>query len=321
MDNELLKRVLTENSRIIIAGFGAFLHKEQGGALVFSPFLRKDDGKLSAIIELEYGVTSSEAKEMIEEFASKIRTILKVKSKYYIDNVGALITDNNGVISFVEESAAPAATVQGAHPQPSATEMPAAQVVQQDRPFQPAQPSIVQAPIPNPMPTPVIAPQPISRPIAQPTPPQPIPQPIARPIPQPAHAQQSNRVQGASAPIAPTPSPFSRPAPAQAPQPIKANGSPINGTNNVHSAQGMQRAQGAPRVQSEQGSAGARSGVQAPPRQRPQQGVNQKPRSPRPLKKSKKSDMWLIVAIIAALIVIGLMIFGIVTSSQMPPLE
>ncbi|MEF9950732.1 MAG: hypothetical protein RR752_06095, partial [Mucinivorans sp.] len=91
MDNELLKRVLSENSRIIIPGFGAFLRKEHGGAIVFSPFLRTDDGKLGAIIALEYGVSPQEAQTMIGEFAEKMRTILKVKSKYYIDGLGMLI--------------------------------------------------------------------------------------------------------------------------------------------------------------------------------------------------------------------------------------
>ncbi|MEG0163151.1 MAG: hypothetical protein RR652_04375, partial [Mucinivorans sp.] len=75
------------------------------------PFLRTDDGKLGAIIALEYGVSPQEAQTMIGEFAEKMRTILKVKSKYYIDGLGMLIVDNNGVISFLEEEAKPAPRV------------------------------------------------------------------------------------------------------------------------------------------------------------------------------------------------------------------
>lgn len=165
MDKELLKRILAENTRVIIPNFGAFLRKQQGDSVVFSPFLKTDDGLITSIVEQEYGVSGDDAKSMVTEFVTYMRTVLATKSKYYIDDVGMLIVDSNGAISFVAEQPKPAAPVQ-----------PVVQNVAPQPTVQPIQPQR-------------IAPQPISQPIApQPIAPQPmrapmpsIPQPIAQP--------------------------------------------------------------------------------------------------------------------------------------------
>lgn len=274
MDNELLQRILRTNSRVVIPGFGAFLRKEQGGALIFSPFLRTDDGKLKAILELEYGVSTAEAEAMMGEFAERVRTILKVKSKYYIDGVGMLLVDNNGVVSFVEDKAPLAA--------------PAPQPVAQTQSFVP----------PAPAPAPSVAPQQaVRQPLATPQPqpqPQPAPQPAPTPAPRPV------------APVAPNVSPFARPAaPAPAPMPTAPRpAAPI--PTPAPTAPRPTGASGQPMA----GMPGA-----------PQKG--QRPSGPmrKPTKKSKKSDMWLVVAIIAAAVVIILMVLGILNSSQLPPIE
>lgn len=258
MDNELLKRVLRENSRIIIPGFGAFLRKEQGGAMIFSPFLRTDDGKLSAIVALEYGISPTEAATMISEFSEKVRTILKVKSKYYIDEVGMLMVDSNGVVSFVEEIAKPTPVAQTTPaPEPYVAPQPT-------RPVQPLQPQPIQQHTATP------------RPMMPTPPPQPIPQPM------PARAQP---LAAPAAPVAPAPSPFAR---AAAPQPV--SGTPR------------------PTPQKPQQPVAGRAPSQMPPK-----GTGQPKRTGavRPIKKSKKSDMWLMIAILAAAVVILLMVYAI----------
>ncbi|MEG3048110.1 MAG: hypothetical protein RR872_05705 [Mucinivorans sp.] len=250
MDNELLKRLLAENSRIIIPGFGAFLRKDQGGALVFSPFLRTDDGKLNAIVAVEYGVSVDEAKGMIAEFAERVRTILKVKSKYYIDDLGMLMVDNNGVISFVAQAprpvVAPASAPIVEQPQPQAMMPSVSPITSRPAPLR-AQPMGVPTPSPFARPTSPIAPIPA-----------PIPSPISTPRP--------------------------APMPQRPPQPIS------------------------PRPA-------------AAPNHNPQPKPRPKPSAIHSNPKSKQNDMWLIIAIVAAAVVIVLMIFGIINTSQMPPIE
>ncbi|MEG2606709.1 MAG: hypothetical protein RR980_05615 [Mucinivorans sp.] len=277
MDNELLKRVLSENSRIIIPGFGAFLRKEHGGAIVFSPFLRTDDGKLGAIIALEYGVSPQEAQTMIGEFAEKMRTILKVKSKYYIDGLGMLIVDNNGVVSFLEEEAKPAPRVAEPRVEPRVEPR--------------AEPRMAADPVSNPSPgvapgnaMPNVAHNPVSpaSPLAmgaQRMAPSPIAvrqQPLQVPVPSPFART--------TAPVAPIPAPIAQPT---APRP----------------------------------GPGARP---AAANQRPQNNAPKAPQNPKRKIKSntsKKSDMWLMIAILAAVVVIVLMVFGIMNASQIPPIE
>ena len=62
MDNNLLKQLIAQHRRVVIPDFGAFLKKDtpQGEELVFSPFLRKDDGTVTDAIVREYGVETEE---------------------------------------------------------------------------------------------------------------------------------------------------------------------------------------------------------------------------------------------------------------------
>ncbi|MFI3295140.1 MAG: hypothetical protein R3Y19_03890 [Rikenellaceae bacterium] len=103
MDNELLVRLLTQVPKLIIPGFGAFLRKEGIGTLVFSPFLKRDDGVLVKIISDEYGVSLEDAHSMIGEWVDSIHQTLAEKSKYHIDGIGLLMLDSNGAISMVNE--------------------------------------------------------------------------------------------------------------------------------------------------------------------------------------------------------------------------
>lgn len=314
MDNELLKRVLTENSRIIIPGFGVFLRKEQDGALVFNPFLRRDDGKLSAILALEYGVSAEDAKVMIDEFSDRIRTVLKVKSKYFIDGLGDLVVDNNGAISFVAQIAKPTPPPVVEPVAPLATPVYAQSLSRPQTSVEPPQSPQPQRPlVQNPQSGDTFS----SRPIA---PPQPIaPRPIVPPPAQPQPRPQQFTSGQAKPMVAPqTPmqasSPFSRPAPVAQPM-SRPTSNPAAGSVSApvvpppvasprpHTTGGASRGQAPGRVNGAPSARGEAS------------------RSPRPVPKSKKSDMWLVIAIIAAAVVIVLMVIGIINSSQLAEIK
>lgn len=320
MDNELLKRVLTENSRIIIPGFGVFLRKEQNGTLVFNPFLRRDDGKLSAILELEYGVSAEDAKVMIDEFSDRIRTVLKVKSKYYIDGFGELVVDNNGVVSFVAQVDKPEPVVAPVQPRPISQPIKPQPISRPEAPFEQPEPKSQAGQ--NPQMGDVFSSRAAN-------PPQPIAQQYVAPkvvVPPPSQPQAQSQPQAPIQPkaqfapaqpkplVTPTPqpqvsSPFSRPAPVA--QPLSRP------TANTATSATVPPPVGAPK----QAPQPVNGGAPRPQMPRPANGVpsprRAAPRSPRPMPKSKKSDMWLVIAIIAAAVVIVLMVIGIINSSQL----
>lgn len=319
MDNELLAKLLTTHNRLIIPGFGAFLRKEgaPAGSIVFSPFLKKDDGVLTQVLIDEYGVEHFDAETMITEWVAHIKDSLSVNNKYHIEGVGVLINDSNGALAMVAEPAKPAPKAAPRTYSPDPAQSITQPIVQQPVAAQP----IVQ---PVAQPAPQLIAQPVPQPVAQPA-----PQPIAQPAPQPftrpvipnlntSVGQQPRPAQ----PIAPRPmATISRPAPApgtawQQPQhPVAQNAvgsAPVGAMRPAQQkANPMQQRGQQPRPQ----GAGA-------PGRRPENGPENSgaPKKPgqnrRPAPKGKKPvELLLIIAIIAALLTTALIIYSLLTVS------
>lgn len=308
MDKELLIRVLGTSSRVVIPTFGAFLRKQQGDTLVFSPFLKTDDGFLASVVRNEYNISQEEANSMIAAFAEHVSTVLRARSKFYVDGVGTLVVDDNGAVAFVMDTtrqippaqpvAAQPAPTPIAEPQPVALPVvePIAQPIAQTqaepviapRPVapqpisaarQPYAPPIAQQPVATPAPTPIrptAAPQPIA---PRPVTPGGFARPMTTPTAAPISQQQQQQQPPAAAPITPvTTTPPSTQTPANAARPVAAD-RPMNRTAvGTNSNNGQHR--------------------------------------PAPRRRKSKNDVWLVVAIIAALVVIVLMVIGILTASE-----
>lgn len=256
MDNELLIKLLEKHNRLIVPSLGAFLKKEQDGAnvIVYTPFLKKDDGVLATAISEYFGTNADESAIIIEEFVRQVTTLLEQSGSYEIAGVGTLKRDVNGSIVLINEP----------------THKPIVHV--QPPPIIPAQP--IKQPVATASPEPIapIAPQPIA--------PQPMRQPI-QPRPQPAVVRPSTPQP--KYPVTP-PSPIaSRPLQPQ-------QGASVRPTQN--------------------------------PQQRPNPNANrpnQPPRRPanrpNPSRNSQpKLDIWLIIAIVSAILVIALLIYGYINT-------
>ncbi|MCH5306085.1 MAG: hypothetical protein J1E79_06340 [Rikenella sp.] len=361
MDNNLLKQLIARHRRVVIPDFGAFLKKEtpEGEALVFSPFLRKDDGVVTNAIVREYGVETEDARAMVSEFVIYLRQSLASSGKYYIEGIGMLAADANGSITLRE----------GEKPEPEPVEPEPVQPPQQTaRMQQPVQQPIVQQPV---APQQAI-PQPIP-PMTQQQPAMPRPQSIQMqgqvpPMPQqPQPAMQPQQpmrgpmmMGGQQQPLQPQqPSPFGRiqqqPGPGQQPgQPMRNGSVQQRPAASQHMAQpqmgqlrtpagggaampGQQQTVGMlPQQPLQQGQPTTAGGVrtQTGLQQRPNGGQGggrpgmgsgphpgrpggQGPRRPgqsgRRKQPKTKTDIWLVVAIIAALVVIAIMIYGLIT--------
>lgn len=68
MINKIIAEYLRTNKRLVVPHFGAFIRKENSEAIVFVPFLKKDDGVLQQLLVSEYGMDSADAQAVIDEY-------------------------------------------------------------------------------------------------------------------------------------------------------------------------------------------------------------------------------------------------------------
>lgn len=318
MDSNLLKQLIAQHKRVVIPEFGAFLKKEtaDGEQLVFSPFLRKDDGVVTEAIIREYDVEAEDAKNMAAEFVTHLKHSLSSTGRFYIDGVGTLLTDLNGAIILKEGEEVKPEPVQKPLPQPEDSGIKAQSIQVQEEPAEARQPTAIppQPPRPQPVAPPVppvqnrpqsiphsfpgqrppvppgqqpgqpgMAPRPGMRPPVPPVP----PPPGARPAPSTPFGQSMHPHEGQVPPKGPQP-----------PEPNRQMGMGGPGQSGFPPAGGGKPAGPGPQ---KPGGPGA-------PGRPPQRPTGQRPKRRGPVK--TKTDAWLIVAIVAALIVIGIMIYG-----------
>lgn len=384
MDNALLKQLIEQHRRVVIPDFGAFLKKEspEGESLVFSPFLRKDDGMVTDALVQEYGVETDDARAMVGEFVIYLRQSLASTGRYYIEGVGMLKADANGTVTLVEgETPEPETVEPEPIPEPKPTPTPVQPIPQQvqqgpattyTRPVQPTP-----APVPTPTPMPgmtrpqsiqVQAPVPPVQQIQQTPPPTPPVPPVQQmplqtgsytgvpPMPMNGGYVQRGAIPGQQ-PYPPVPPAGQQPLPGQMSQ-RNMQQPPLGGqpTNTPPAMRGgqqpvpgqmpqrnMQQPMGGGAPSMRGGQAVPMGGGNVPPRgpqeargqrMNPQGGNNgrgpgnpggpnakaqQGQRRPMPPKRKQpktKTDIWLIVAIIAALIVIAIMVYGFINTGH-----
>lgn len=71
MINKIIAEYLRTNKRLVVPHFGAFIRKENSEAIVFVPFLKKDDGVLQQLLVSEYGMDSADAQAVIDEYIAE----------------------------------------------------------------------------------------------------------------------------------------------------------------------------------------------------------------------------------------------------------
>lgn len=89
---------LEKNRRITIPTLGTFLTKGGRDTILFSEFMKSDDGVLQSLL-IESGLSDEEASSSIEQFVSNIRAALSDDGFCELLPLGKLYT-NEGFISF-----------------------------------------------------------------------------------------------------------------------------------------------------------------------------------------------------------------------------
>ena len=226
MVNKIIADYLKTNRRLVIPQFGAFIHKEGETAIVFVPFLKKDDGVLIQQLGSLYGFDTAEAQGVIDEYIAEIKESIASRGAFIIEGVGRLVPDSNGVYYLEQKTVAsafarqtpatPAGTVRTA---PAVQEQAPVRQSPTQRPAAPTAPVSGSAARPA-MPRPQPAPQPSSYPQEEsrrsaPIPPSQRPgasQPAPRPYNPAAQATVAPAQPGRAArPVPPAPDPSRRP--------------------------------------------------------------------------------------------------------------
>lgn len=285
MVNKIIADYLKTNKRLVVPQFGAFLHKDDG-TVAFVPFLKKDDGVLIQLIGSAYGLNPGDAQAAIEEFTAEIKKNIAAHGAYIIEGIGTLRIDSNSIYYLDSgQKAAQAA---------------------------PAQTPVASAPLPPPAAA------------AQPTPQRPAPTaipPVEKPQPTvPQRPATEQRTVAAPQPQSGIPPRRSAPQPMQQ-RPMQQQAPPRPGNQVRQTPPVQQTSNRAPQqpYQPPMPNAGNRPPMNQPPQQ---SGYPRRPQQPgRPVQKRSKTDGFIVIAIITAIIALAVMIFGFLVGREGPDIQ
>ena len=124
-----LKDLVENNRRIIIPDLGAFLTKEGEGqekSLIFSSFLKYNDGFLEKYVGEKDGISQQEGAEQVKQFVEEVNKTVKARKNYEIPGLGYFYMDDRGSVAFQSkaEEAKEKATVASPAPAKAGTAEP-----------------------------------------------------------------------------------------------------------------------------------------------------------------------------------------------------
>jgi len=101
-----LNKLVKENNRVIVPGFGAFIiSNENGHTVLFNNFLSFNDGLLvNHIVEAE-GLEPAAALTKVNDFVTSIKSTLDESRQYILTGLGRFTMDESGILKFHQESA------------------------------------------------------------------------------------------------------------------------------------------------------------------------------------------------------------------------
>ncbi|MFT6501717.1 MAG: nucleoid DNA-binding protein [Crocinitomicaceae bacterium] len=154
MDQYLLQ-ILKETNTIIIPGLGALtITNATTGEVMFMPYLKHDDGKLSAHIAAKEGIEENEAKNIVAKHVREIKTSLDKGDSYDMFQFGTFSKGADGDIEFENWEADKATPVAEETPKaaPIVVEEPKTETPKAEEPVKEKPASKVEAPAKTPEP-------------------------------------------------------------------------------------------------------------------------------------------------------------------------
>lgn len=306
MVNKIIADYLKTSKRLVVPQFGAFIRKEDSGTIAFVPFLKKDDGVLTQLLCSAYGLTPNDAQTVINAFVEEVKESVSTRGVYIIEGVGNITTDPNGILRM--ESEAPQ--------QPAA--QPSRVAPAEPKPIEPATaPQTATEPRTSSV-TPSAS-SADSRPVSQTVPPVPSNEPKPAASAPSSYTTASTRQTPSSAPTQKT---------VYSQQPTfqqKNSGAPAATTQKPRSTYTQGPGSG-PQTTGQRPPVSNRPFVGPTSRPAPQQQparppYGRTPQGPRRPAKKNKADLFIIIAILAAAIALGVMIFGFLVGRSGPDID
>ncbi len=107
MITQIISEYLKSHRRLNITGVGAFISKEEGGEILFSELLKKDDGVLRTILS-NSGMREIEVAASIDRFAFEIRHFTDLADgEFRMEGFGTLKRNSGGKLTFIPSQEIP----------------------------------------------------------------------------------------------------------------------------------------------------------------------------------------------------------------------
>ena len=85
----LISQYLRQNKRLVVPGFGAFIRKDEG-EVVFMEFLKKDDSVLANLVREALQTGEDEARAAIEDFAGQVKGQIAEQGYFTLEGLGVM---------------------------------------------------------------------------------------------------------------------------------------------------------------------------------------------------------------------------------------
>lgn len=103
--DKYIKEFVHNNRRVIIPDLGAFLLKDSGNegnkTIIFSSFLRYNDGFLEEVLAQKANLDKASASVAVKKFTEEITRAMRNKKRYEIPDFGYFALDDKGTIQFI----------------------------------------------------------------------------------------------------------------------------------------------------------------------------------------------------------------------------
>ena len=124
--DQYLKQLLSQQTRAIIPGLGAFINSPEGG-MMFNQYLNFDDNALVAHVAQQANISEDEARQQVTDYSNSLRQRLDAGEKVDIEGVGSLSKNGDMFVFEAAEGAinnatATSTTIDLSNAEPSAAE-------------------------------------------------------------------------------------------------------------------------------------------------------------------------------------------------------
>ncbi len=101
--NKLMVELLSNNERVIVPGFGAFMKKKDTGTIYFNEYLKFNDDLLINFIAEKENIDKANAEQKLTEFIEQINKILDDGKPFIFEGIGSILKDEKGKLQFSQD--------------------------------------------------------------------------------------------------------------------------------------------------------------------------------------------------------------------------